>query len=199
MKRFKQKQAKWVYFHETKSDQREHRHPGVFPDNRYDAVANSGHLFFLFNFAYIGVAASAGELIFGLLPREKKVIGRRVSQLLIGSYMLGVLGILGWENMQIEGFFIYLLAGIFSGPVLHYLIAKIGGTFLFGRGWCEQHCPMDIKLLSYMRRGQRIRSTECIACQQCVNICPENAVQYSKKFDPGFREYLNYRKTNFPQ
>ncbi len=101
---------------------------------------SNGELFFLINFGYIGLAAAIGELLFGLLPREKKVVGRKFSQLMIGLYMLGVLGFLGRENMQIEGFFFYLLAGTFSGPVLHYLIAKIGGTFLFGRGWCSWAC-----------------------------------------------------------
>jgi polyferredoxin len=278
---------------------------------------SNGHIFFVFNFIYIGLAAAGGELLFGVLPREKKIWGRKISQLLIGIYMLGVLGFLGRENMQIEGFFFYLMAGIFSGPVLHYLIAKIGGTLLFGRGWCgwacwttmvldflpwmkpkygrlrywglvryvhfflaltlvlilwygfhlkdfhkhsiielnwliignlfyftvaillaailkdnrafckyvcpipvlmkigsrfsiwkieidrdsctectlcEQNCPMNIKLLSYMKYNQRIVSTECIACQQCVNVCPEGAIKYAKKFDSGFREYLDFTK-----
>jgi len=278
-----------------------------------------GHSFFLYNFGYIGLAASSGELLFGILPREKKMWGRKISQLLIGLYMLGVLGFLGRENMQIEGFFFYLLVGTFSGPVLHYLIAKIGGTLLFGRGWCgwacwttmvldflpwmkprhgrlkywgmlryvhffialalvlilwygyqmkdfdkhsvvelnwliignllyfsiaiimaatlkdnrafckyvcpipvlmkigsrfsiwkieiekdgciecglcEKNCPMNIKLLSYMKNDQRILSTECIACQQCVNICPENIIRYTKKIDTGFKEYLNFENKN---
>ena len=99
-----------------------------------------GHIFFLFNFLYIGIAGSVGELLFGILPREKKIWGRKLTQLLIGLYMLGVLGFLARENMQIEGFFIYLLAGIFSGPVIHYLIAKVGGTLLFGRAWCGWVC-----------------------------------------------------------
>ncbi len=273
-----------------------------------------GHIFFLFNFVYIGLAVSAGELLFGLLPKEKKVIGRKVSQLLVGLYMLGVLGLLGRENMQIEGFFFYLMGGVFSGPVIHYLIAKIGGTFLFGRGWCgwacwtamvldflpwmkpangrkkgwgmiryihflgvlalvlimwflfdmqnfvtrhdvafrwliignllyfavgiilaaalkdnrafckyvcpipavmkigarfsvmkiaidrekctdcglcEKKCPMNIRLLDYAKNGQRVLSTECIACQQCVNLCPVNAVDYVRGFDIGMREYIN--------
>ena len=281
-----------------------------------------GHVFFLFNFLYIGVAAAVGELLFGLLPRKKKVWGRKISQLLIGLYMLGVLGFLGRENMQIEGFFFYLLAGTFAGPVLHYLIAKVFGTFLFGRGWCswacwttmaldflpwvkpligrlkywgilryfhffiilsfililwygyqmqdfdkhsvielnwliignllyytvsiflavllkdnrafckyvcpipalmkfgsrfsiwkieidrdsctdcglcEQNCPMNVKLISYMNNGQRILSTECIACQQCVNICPESAINYTKKFDYGFKEYLSFLNNNTVQ
>jgi len=274
-----------------------------------------GHVFFLFNFAYIGFAAASGEFLFGILPREKKSMGRKSSQLLIGSYMLGVLGFLGRENMQIEGFFFYLLAGVFSGPVLHYLIAKIGGTVLFGRGWCgwacwttmvldflpwmkprsgrkkgwgvfryihffailalilviwfgfemhgfhnqrwialqwliygnalyfsiglilaaflkdnrafckyvcpipaflkigsrfslwkmeidkgvciecglcEEHCPMNIKLLSYMHDNQRVLSTECIACHQCVSICPTEAVAFTRKFDSDFKEHLDY-------
>jgi polyferredoxin len=275
---------------------------------------SNNQIFFLFNFGYIGLAVASGELLFGFLPREKKVWGRKLSQLLVGLYMLCVLGLLGRENMQIEGFFFYLLGGVFSGPVLHYFIAKIGGTLLFGRGWCgwacwtamvldflpwmkpkhgrarywggfryahfvlslalvlvlwygfqmrefdrhsvvelnwllignglyfgigiilaavmkdnrafckyvcpipvlvkagapfsimkieidpekctlcgrcERHCPMNIKLLDYMKQGRRVVSTECIACQQCVNICPEEAVRYTKKFDGGFRECLN--------
>ncbi len=283
-----------------------------------------GHIFFLFNFGYIGIAAATGELLFAILPKEKKVIGRKISQLLIGLYMLGVLGFLGHENMQIEGFFLYLLAGIFSGPVLHFLIAKIGGTLLFGRGWCswacwtpmvldflpwmkpkhgrlkywgiirylhfiialtlvlilwyglqienfdkytfykfnwrmllfgnllyyavaiflssilkdnrafckyvcpipvlmkigsrfslwkieidkdgcikcglcEKNCPMNIKLLSYMKNNQRVLSTECIGCQQCINICPENIIRYTKKLDVGFKECLNFKNENSAQ
>ncbi len=277
---------------------------------------SQGHIFFLYNFIYIGFAASFGELLFGILPRKKKPLGRKISQFLIGFYMLVVLGFLGRENMQIEGFFFYLLGGVFSGPVLHYLIAKIGGTFLFGRGWCgwacwtamvldflpwmkpkngryrnwgifryfhffsvlgltlvlwfvfgynnfdkhsavelkwliignlayfliaiilaailkdnrafckyacpipvlmklgarfsiwkiqisktscircglcEENCPMNIQLLNYMDKNQRVLSAECISCQQCVNLCPEKAIKYSKKFDFGHKEYITYR------
>lgn len=38
------------------------------------------------------------------------------------------------ENMQFEGFWFWLLAGSFAAAVLHYLIAKIFGPFLFNRG-----------------------------------------------------------------
>jgi len=99
-----------------------------------------GNLFYLFNFGFIGFSVSLGSAIFGILPREKKMWGRKISQLLIGVYLLGVLGFLGHENMQIEGFFFYLLAGAFSGPVIHYLVAKVAGTVLFGRGYCGWAC-----------------------------------------------------------
>lgn len=58
---------------------------------------------------------------------------------------------------------------------------------------CEINCPMNIQLLSYMKNNQRINSSECIACQQCVNTCPEGAIKYMKKFDVGFKEYLNFK------
>ncbi|NVN94929.1 MAG: 4Fe-4S binding protein [Bacteroidetes bacterium] len=274
-----------------------------------------GNLFYLFNFTYIGLSVSIGAVLNSILSSEKKMWSRKITQLMIGVYLLGVLGFLGHENMQIEGFFFYLLLGSFTGPVIHYFIAKIFGTLLFGRaycGWacwtimitdflpwmkpqkgrlkywgifrylhflgvlflililwmffrvndheyisfilfkcliignltyyaiaiilatilkdnrafckyacpipvlmkfgtpfsvwkikieknkctecrlCEKTCPMNIKLLVYMKSNKRIASTECIACQQCVNICPENAVQYTKGFDFEIKQYINY-------
>ncbi|WP_462281941.1 4Fe-4S binding protein [Salinivirga cyanobacteriivorans] len=58
---------------------------------------------------------------------------------------------------------------------------------------CETNCPMNVQLLSYMKNNQRVHSSECIACQQCVNVCPEEAVYYMKSFDCGFKDFLHYR------
>ncbi len=280
-----------------------------------------GNMFYLFNFGYIGLSISLGTALNRILSREKKIWSRKISQLMIGVYLLGLLGFLGHENMQIEGFFFYLLAGSFSGPVIHYFVAKIMGTVLFGRGYCgwacwtimiidflpwmkpkkgrlkywgivrylhffgvlslililwyffkvndtkntslilfkwliignltyysiaiilaavlkdnrafckyvcpipvfmkigtpfsiwkikiekgkctecrlcEKNCPMNVNLLGYMKTHKRIASTECIACQQCVNICPENAIQYTKGFDLILKEYINYHNTQKP-
>ncbi|MFH1032853.1 MAG: 4Fe-4S binding protein [Chloroflexota bacterium] len=77
---------------------------------------------------------------YSLLPKNKKYQGRRISQLLIGIYMLGLLGFIARENMQIEGFFFYLLAGIFAGAVIHYLVAKVVGPLIFNRAWCSWAC-----------------------------------------------------------
>jgi polyferredoxin len=65
--------------------------------------------------------------------------------------MLGILGLLKKENMQLEGFFLYLLAGFFAGSVIHYFIAKIVGPVLFGRGFCGWACwtAMVLDLLPY--------------------------------------------------
>ena len=112
-----------------------------------------GNIFFLFNFGYIGTAVGFGIGLYVLLPRNMKPTGRRVAQLLVGLYMLGFLGLVNRENMQIEGFFFYLLAGVFGGSVIHYLVAKVAGPVLYGRGYCGWACwtAMVLDFLPYKR------------------------------------------------
>lgn len=116
----------------------------------------TGNPFYLANFGYIGTALAIGMGAYFLLPMRKKPVGRRLAQFLIGSYMLFFLGLFARENMQIEGFFFYLLAGLFYGAVIHYLVAKIFGVLLFNRGWCGWSCwtAMILDLLPFKRHHQ---------------------------------------------
>jgi ferredoxin len=118
-------------------------------------TANS---FYLYNFGYIGSALGIGMGAYVALPKRQKLWGRRVAQFLIGAYMLIFLGLFQRENMQIEGFFFYLLSGFFAGSVIHYLVAKIAGPLLFNRGWCGWACwtAMVLDLLPY-RQNKRGR------------------------------------------
>jgi len=119
-------------------------------------------IFFLFNFGYIGTAIALGAGAYNLLPRKKKPSGRRFAQFLVGIYLFGFLGLLKHENMQIEGFFFYLLGGFFAGSVIHYLVAKLFGPIIFGRGWCGWACwtAMILDLLPYKRNKKgRLSST----------------------------------------
>ena len=100
----------------------------------------TGKLFYLYNFGYLGTALGLGILLHTKLPKAHIQWGRRITQLLIGSYMLLFLGLMQKENMQLEGFFFYLSMGIFAGATLHYLIAKIIGPLFFHRGWCGWAC-----------------------------------------------------------
>ena len=100
----------------------------------------TGTTFYLFNFGYIGTALGVGIGAYNILPRRRKQQGRRLAQLLIGLYMLVFLGLIEFENMQIEGFFFYLLSGLFAGSVIHYLVAKLAGPLIFNRGWCGWAC-----------------------------------------------------------
>jgi ferredoxin-type protein NapH len=65
--------------------------------------------------------------------------------------MLIYLGFIRNENMQIEGFWYYLFAGVFEAAVIHYVVAKIFGPLFFGRGWCGYACwtAMVLDFLPY--------------------------------------------------
>lgn len=104
-------------------------------------------LFYLINFSYIGISIALGT---GLMIGKNKN-GRRVTQLLVGLYMLVFLGIISNENMQIEGFWYYLSMGVFEAATIHYAVAKIFGPLLFGRGWCGYACwtAMVLDFLPY--------------------------------------------------
>lgn len=281
---------------------------------------SSGFVFYLFNFGYIGTSIAIGIFLIQSLPKKYKAWGRRISQILVGCYMLFFLGFYNRENMQLEGFFMLLLSGVFAAATMHYLIAKIVGPLIFGRAWCsytcwtamvldllpykkpqnrrirylgilryfyfflslslvlfiwfilkepvepqsstelywllggnilfygigiilayrikdnrafckylcpipvlqkvtsrfsllkikinpdkcidcgkcEKVCPMDIKLLEYKNKKQRILSTECIWCSTCTYECPNNAITSTFGFDAGLRDNLYYRDTVIP-
>ncbi|MCQ2506934.1 MAG: 4Fe-4S binding protein [Lachnospiraceae bacterium] len=108
---------------------------------------SKGNLFYLFNFSYIGISIALG---IGLMIAKNKN-GRRVTQLLVGTYMLVYLGFISNENMQIEGFWYYLFMGVFEAATIHYAVAKIFGPLIFGRGWCGYACwtAMILDFLPY--------------------------------------------------
>jgi len=101
---------------------------------------STGKIFYIFNFCYIGTSLALGIFLSGALPKEKLRIGRQLTQLFIGSYLLFYVGIFRKEDLQMEGFWFYLFSGVFAGATLHYFIAKIVGPFIFGRGWCGWAC-----------------------------------------------------------
>jgi polyferredoxin len=105
------------------------------------------NIFYFFNFTYIGFFVSLG---IGFMLAKKKN-ARIFIQFFIGLYMLVYLGLICRENMQIEGFFYYVAIGVFEAAAIHYLVAKIGGPLIFGRGWCGYACwtAMVLDLLPY--------------------------------------------------
>lgn len=116
------------------------------------------NLFYLFNFSYIGTSVAVGLALYAARYRY----ARRAVQFAVGLYMLVFLGFINGENMQIEGFWVYLFKGVFAGATLHYLIAKIAGPALFGRGWCGYACwtGMVLDLLPFpTRQGERLSCT----------------------------------------
>ena len=107
----------------------------------------TGSLFYLLNFSYIGTIIGVGLA----LSKTGWKYAREFIQFGVGAYMLVFLGLICRENMQIEGFWYYLFSGVVGAGVLHYLIAKIFGPLLFGRGWCGYACwtAMVLDFLPY--------------------------------------------------
>lgn len=108
------------------------------------------NMFYLFNFSYIGACLAVGIFLYS----RKWKYARAAVQFAVGLYMLVYLGVISNENMQLEGFWYYLFAGVFEAAVIHYAVAKIFGPLLFGRGWCGYACwtAMVLDLLPYKQR-----------------------------------------------
>jgi len=122
------------------------------------AWQSSGYIQPLILFGYIGTSVGVGLGLYAALPKKKKPIGRRLSLLLVGSFLLTFVATMGMENMQIEGVFFGLLGGVYQAAVMHYLIAKIFGPLLFGRLWCGWACwtVMALDLLPFQRSPGRL-------------------------------------------
>lgn len=106
--------------------------------------------FYFFNFTYIGSVITIGLILF----MKKYKYARLFTQFGVGLYMLIYLGLIKQENMQIEGFWYYLFLGVFQATVIHYVVAKIFGPLIFGRGWCGYACwtAMLLDLFPYKTR-----------------------------------------------
>ncbi len=91
--------------------------------------------------------------MFGLLPDKHKRKARMTSMFLIGTMLFLFAGIFSSSNLQIEGFFFYLLSGTLSGVIVHYCIAKVFGPIFFSRNWCGWGCwsAMIFDLLPYKK------------------------------------------------
>lgn len=48
---------------------------------------------------------------------------------------------------------------------------------------CRNVCPMGIDVPATVLAGERVGGGECIACQQCMAVCPPNALAPSWMFD----------------
>ncbi|MDR0455198.1 MAG: 4Fe-4S binding protein [Treponema sp.] len=53
---------------------------------------------------------------------------------------------------------------------------KPNGNKCIKCGKCSEVCPMDIDVKKYIENGQKVLSTECIYCRNCVRKCPAKAI-----------------------
>ncbi len=119
-------------------------------------VAANGSLGLLL--VYVGVFVGVGLGLFLALPDRKRHIARKIMLLLVGTLLLLLAFVTDHGNMQIEGLFFAVLAGVGPYIILHYALAKIIGPLVFGRVWCGWACwfAMIFDLLPYPQSRYRI-------------------------------------------
>ena len=118
----------------------------------------SGYIQPLIMFSYIGTSLGIGLGLYATLPKPKKPVGRRLTLILVGLFLIGFAIFMGHENVQMEGAIFGLLTGVIQMGVIHYMIAKIIGPLLFGRMWCGWACwtVMVLDLLPFKRPNGRL-------------------------------------------
>lgn len=102
--------------------------------------STSGWWGFWVIFPWIGFSISTGMLVRSLLKGKKKIIGRKIAILMILPCLLIFIPIVNNENFQLEGVILIVLVGLFGKGFIHYLIAKILGPIIWGRGFCGWAC-----------------------------------------------------------
>jgi len=118
----------------------------------------SGYIQPIIMFGYIGTSLGIGLGLYATLPKPKKPVGRRLTLILVGLFLIGFAIFMGHENVQMEGAIFGLLTGVIQMGVTHYLIAKMIGPLLFGRMWCGWACwtVMVLDLLPFKRPAGRL-------------------------------------------
>ncbi len=123
------------------------------------AVGSPAPLIF---FGYLGTALAPALAHYLSLPRGRRIRARPVVTLAIGAGLFGAaLARVASQQalVQVEGLVFELLAGVFGAATLHFLIAKLAGSLLFGRIYCGWACWTGavLDLLPYKRSDGRLR------------------------------------------
>lgn len=102
-------------------------------------------------FGYSGLVIGAGIGGYIAAADRYRPYARRLVIILMGSLLLAAAFLTDHGNMQLEGFFFALLTGTGGYIILHFIVAKVAGPFIFGRVWCGWACwyAMIFDLLPY--------------------------------------------------
>jgi len=67
--------------------------------------------------------------------------------------------------------------GLIMGRMAKYSVIGVGRniTRCTHCGDCERACPMHVRILDYP--GDRVRDSQCINCLECIEVCPEDAME----------------------
>ncbi len=91
-------------------------------------------------FPWIGFSISTGILLRKILKGSKRLIGRKISIMMILPCLLLFVPIINHENFQLGGVALLVIVGFFSKGFIHYAVAKLFGPLIWGRGFCGWAC-----------------------------------------------------------
>jgi len=95
---------------------------------------------FLIIFPWIGFSISVGVFLRSYLNGKNRLLGRKVSILMILPCLLLFVPVINNENFQLEGVILIVSVGFFNKGFIHYAIAKIFGPVIWRRGFCGYAC-----------------------------------------------------------
>lgn len=142
-------------------------------------------------YTYIFVSVAIGLALYFTLRDVDQPLRRRLVLALLGTSLFGAAAFRDSTHalFQIEGFFFDLLTGVFWAAVIHYLIAKIVGPFLFGRVWCGWACwtAMVLDQLPYKRSHGRLpgKWSRLRAAHFCASLALVAALWFGFQYRPG--------------
>jgi len=88
-------------------------------------------------------------------------------------------------------------SGVILGLTSRLSVLKMSSDLRLcnGCGACSRACPMDIDVAHFAVLGQRVRSGQCILCQQCAHSCPTDALHLTAALDiAGRTPFVSYPK-----
>jgi ferredoxin-type protein NapH len=94
---------------------------------------------YFFLFSGIGTATALGACLFILIPAKKQTI-RRIIQACVGGMLFIGLSLFGNVNFQAPQIVFDLFAGVVTGALIQFLIARIIMPFFIGNGFCSMAC-----------------------------------------------------------
>lgn len=164
-----------------------------FKRNKYGRLAPKWE-----NLRYVHFALSLGVILvlwYGFDYRLHSPIYAPMAWLLIGTMLYYIIGIALAYTLKDNRAFCKYVCPI---PVLQkipsrFAMLKIEGSAekCTGCEACDKMCPMDIQISKYTQSNLRVVSTECILCNECVDVCTKDALKISFGFDFGNLELLN--------
>jgi len=91
-------------------------------------------------FPWIGFSVGTGIYLRKTLKGKKRILGRKVSIILVLPVLLLFVPIYNHENFQLEGIVLIVSVGFLGKGFIHYAVAKIFGPLIWRRGFCSYAC-----------------------------------------------------------